>query len=271
MNLEEFSSLLKEINEKDGLSTGPTEESSDRAARIAKLRVQTVSTPPVLDRVVKLELLQKETPEKVREIWHSYHKSRFCIAGVIERNQFYPIFTKISEMPSFAVPLLKKMGGVEFFYFQQVENMWLFTPLSQWKLHGAAARPCLSVAFYTELAEQHGLVLMRSHIDPEFLDIMESQFLINRIQAAYLEPAHFAIVKDFHESPSTFDWSRLLLDLPVSGQSETHVHGPHCNHDHEHVHGPDCNHDHDHEHHHHNHHVHGPNCKHDHHDHKSKK
>lgn len=259
--------MLKEINEKDGLPTAGEETADERAARIAKLRAQTVGTPTVLDRVVKLELLQKETPEKVREIWHTYHKSRYCIAGVIERDQFYPIFTKISEMPSFAVPLMKKNGGVEFFYFQQVENMWLFTPLSQWKLHGASARPCFTVVFYTELAGDHGLVLMRSNIDPEHLDIMESQFLINRVQAAYLDPVHYAIVTDFHKNPATFDWSRLLLDLPVGGEgSEPHVHGPNCNHDH----------DHDHDHHSHNHaheqeHVHGPNCNHGHHNHTPKK
>ena len=41
-----------------------------------------------------------------------------------------------------------------------------------------------------------------------------------------------------------------------------HVHGPHCNHDHDedHVHGPGCNHDHDHD----EGHVHGPHCNHDH-------
>jgi hypothetical protein len=253
MGVEEFSKLLNDINVKDGLATGEGETAEARAERIAKLRSMTVSVPPVLDRVVKLELLQKETPEKVKEIWQAYHKSKFCISGVIASDQFYPIFTKISELPTFAVPVLRKNGGVEFFFFQQLENMWLFTPLSAWKAQGVSAKPCFTVVFYTELASDHGIVLMRSNIDPEILDVMEGQFLINRVQGSYLDPTQHQIVKDFHANPTTFDWSRLLIDLPVAGDAaETeHVHGPNCNHDHdhdtaEHVHGPNCNHGHKH-------------------------
>lgn len=47
-----------------------------------------------------------------------------------------------------------------------------------------------------------------------------------------------------------------------SNNSQTHVHGEDCNHDHgtEHVHGADCDHDHGTEH------VHGADCNHDHED-----
>lgn len=244
--------MLNEINEKDGLpTTGEHESGEERAARIAKLRAQAVAAPADLNRVVKMELLQKETPEKVKEIWHAYHRARFCLAGVIERDAFFPIFDKISELPTFAVPLLRKNGGVEFFFFQQAGTTWLFTPLALYKQQGANAKPCFTVAFYKELSDPpHGLVLMRSNIDPEVLDLMEGQFLINRVQASYLDPALYKVVQDFHKQPETFDWSRLLVDLPVGGEAEPHVHGPGCNHDHDHDHG------HQHEH------VHGLGCNH---------
>lgn len=252
MGVEEFTKMLNEINQKDGLPTmGGDETEEERAARIAKLRAQSVAAPTTLDRVVKLELLEKETPEKVKEIWHAYHRAKYCLAGVIDRDGFFPIFDKISQLPTFAVPLLRKNGGIEFFFFQQTGNLWLFTPLALYKQQGTSAKPCFTVAFYKELSDPpHSLILMRSNLDPEFLDIMEGQFLINRVQASYLDPVLYKVVQDFHNSPDTFDWSRLLTDLPAGGATEPHVHGPNCNHghdhehDHGHVHGPGCNHDH---------------------------
>lgn len=237
MGLDEFSKLIQDINKKDGIDSSANETPEQKAERLSKLRALTVPAPSVLDRVVKLELLQKETTEKVKEIWQAYHKSKYCVSGIIPRDQFFPIFQKIEALPTFAVPLLRKDGGIEFFFFQQVGNMWLFTPLSAWQAHGASAKPCFSVAFYTELADDHQIVLMRSNVDPEILDIMECQFLINRVQASYLDPVQYQIVKDFHENPTTFDWSRLLIDLPGAGGSAApHVHGPNCSHDHDHDH-----------------------------------
>jgi hypothetical protein len=267
LGYQDFTKLLNELNERDGLPPAfGTEEEDERRKKIESLKALVVSVPPKLDQVVKLDLLEKETPEKVREIWHAYHKAKFCLSGIIDSAQFHPIYMKISEHPTFAVPLLRSSGGVEFFFFQQVENMWLFTPLEQYKSLGTSAKPTLSVAFYTELADSKGLVLMRSKVDPETLDIMESQFLINRVQASYLDPALYAVVQDFHKQSTTFDWSRLLIDLPVGGDSAAqgqHVHGPNCNHDHDH--------EHDHSHHHSHHHVHGPNCNHSHEGHSHKK
>lgn len=258
MGMAEFTTMLNEINKKDGLpTTGETESATDRAERISKLRAQTVNVPADLDRIVRLELLQKEEPEKVKEIWHAYHRAKYCLAGIIEPDGFFPIFSKIAEYPTFAVPLLRKNGGVEFFFFQQVNNTWLFTPLALYKQQGANAKPCFVVGFYKELsAPPHKLVLMRSHLDPEFLDLTEGQFLINRVQASYLDPALHKIVQDFHHQSNSFDWSRLLVDIPVGGNpvDAGHVHGPGCNHDHghhghhhthEHVHGPGCNHGHE--------------------------
>ncbi|MFO1434953.1 MAG: SEC-C metal-binding domain-containing protein [Gammaproteobacteria bacterium] len=42
-----------------------------------------------------------------------------------------------------------------------------------------------------------------------------------------------------------------MTSTPKSPASESHVHGPECDHEHDHghVHGPDCDHDHDHHHH----------------------
>lgn len=256
MSLDEFSKLLSDINKKDGLEAKSEAEEEQKRQQIEKLRKMTVSVPASLEKVVRLELFQQETPEKVKEIWHDYHRSRYCLAGVIDYPQFLTIHQKVAQYPTFAVPMLRRNGGVEFFFFQQVENYWLFTPLAQYKLHGTKATPVFSVVFYTELSDEKGVVLMRSKIDPEFMDIMEAQFLVNRVQASYLDPTLHAVVVDFHSRPEDFDWSRLLIDIPVSGeataeQAQEHVHGPNCNHDHDHDHG----------------HVHGPNCNHGHGDH----
>lgn len=255
MDVEAFTDLLNEINAKDGLPTvgkeASEEEPKARLSKIEKLRSLTVRTPPKLEHVVNMDMLVKEPAETVREIWKTFHKSRFCLSSVLDAAQYQAIMERIEPMPFYAIPLARTKGGVEFFVFQQQDNLWHFMPLEEYKAQTSAA-PALTLAFYTELVDSHGIVLMRSNIDPAVLDIMESQFLVNRIQAAYLEPVQYEMVKEFHESPKDFDWSRLLTDLFVGeAPPAEHVHGPGCNHNHSHnhshKHGPGCNHNHENE------------------------
>lgn len=172
--------------------------------------------------VVKIELLANESKEDVENIWKEYHKAKYCVASSMSREQFLHVNTKTSVYPQFVVPLSRTDGAVEFFYWQQQNNIWMFTPLIEFQRHGEKAEAALTVAFYRELMNSKDIVLMRGEINPACLDILESQFLLNQIQINYLDETRFEnVVRNFHEKPETFDFKVLLDDVTIPKKKVT--------------------------------------------------
>lgn len=172
--------------------------------------------------VVKIELLANEVKADIEKIWKEYHRSKYCVASSMSRDQFLAIKTKTSEYPQFVVPLSRTDGAVEFFYWQQQNNIWLYTPLIEYQRHGDKAESALTVAFYQELMNAKDVVLMRGEINPACLDILESQFLLNQIQINYLDENRYTtIVRKFHEDSQNFDFNCLLDDVTIPKKKTT--------------------------------------------------
>jgi ATP synthase mitochondrial F1 complex assembly factor 1 len=127
--------------------------------------------------VLKLELLQNETPENVADIWKKYHKEKYTVASVTSAAVYERIHSKLREFPLFIIPCtflshsqysffknlltgfigwcfsaVPKEQGAEFFWMQVQDNMMLFTRLIEYKVRKEQAKPALIVAHYTELA-----------------------------------------------------------------------------------------------------------------------
>ena len=41
-----------------------------------------------LNKIVRLEILKQETPERIKSIWVNYHRNKDCIGAVIEKETF---------------------------------------------------------------------------------------------------------------------------------------------------------------------------------------
>ncbi|CAL1696633.1 unnamed protein product [Somion occarium] len=109
----------------------------------------------------------------------------------------------------------------------------LFTPLQEYKLRGTFATPHLVITHYPDLAETHGLVLLRGEITPSptnngsfgddgryLLNQQDAQLLALGVQKFYLwsdgHKEREALLKRFHESPADFKWEELLKHSEVS-------------------------------------------------------
>ncbi|ESK95536.1 f1f0 atp synthase assembly protein atp11 [Moniliophthora roreri MCA 2997] len=101
----------------------------------------------------------------------------------------------------------------------------LFTPLIQYKLRNQFATPYLILTHYTDLAQSHGIVLLRGEITPAsgegryMLSQEDAQVLSMGLQKFYLwndkaEDAESSkgeqILRAFHEKQEDFDWQDML-------------------------------------------------------------
>ncbi|KAA1089727.1 hypothetical protein PGT21_028268 [Puccinia graminis f. sp. tritici] len=102
----------------------------------------------------------------------------------------------------------------------------MYTPLGEYKLRQTFAQPTLILTHYTDLAESHGIVLMRGDITPNSngspkITAIEAQMLVLRLQQFYHatpsanqdQSVHLKrrlLLESFHEQPDRFQLSELL-------------------------------------------------------------
>ncbi|KAJ6574652.1 ATP11 protein-domain-containing protein [Mycena capillaripes] len=104
----------------------------------------------------------------------------------------------------------------------------MFTPLQEYKIRGSFATPYLVLTNYTDLAQSHGIVLLRGEITPSaatgsagvdgryMLQQEDAHRLSMSVQNFYLWDAAAGgdeqgnLVKAFHEEPAKFEWEKML-------------------------------------------------------------
>jgi len=101
----------------------------------------------------------------------------------------------------------------------------IFTPLQEYKLRQAYALPHLILTHYTDLAESHGIVLMRGELTPSQSDAGRSmlspsaaQILAFGLQQFYLPGKNVQkakLLSTFHEKPEEFSWEELISTSQV--------------------------------------------------------
>jgi ATP synthase F1 complex assembly factor 1 len=96
----------------------------------------------------------------------------------------------------------------------------LFTPLQEYKMRNSFATPYFILTMYTDLAETHGIVLLRGEITPSkasgsyMLSQADAQILAMTLQKFYLWKENGSglenLLRTFHKNPKDFKWQDLL-------------------------------------------------------------
>jgi ATP synthase F1 complex assembly factor 1 len=101
----------------------------------------------------------------------------------------------------------------------------LFTPLQEYKLRNSFATPYLILTMYTDLAETHGIILLRGELTPStasgstsahgyMLSQADAQMLAMTLQKFYLWNENGSdlekLLHTFHKNPQDFKWQDLL-------------------------------------------------------------
>ncbi|KAG2198268.1 hypothetical protein INT47_004352 [Mucor saturninus] len=179
----------------------------------AKAQLPYDSSAPTLDKLVKLELLENETPEKIAQIWNAGHANKDCITAAIPSDIYEKLYKRSQEYPIFVVPMPRE-EGVEFFFLQFSFHQCNFTSLLEYKTKGSEARPFLTLTHFPELQKSKGIVLMKGDIndDPRMLTTANAQFLTFALQQFYVTGGEekLKLVEKFHKSPADFDFQQLI-------------------------------------------------------------
>lgn len=192
-----------------------TDSSTLNNPRLEQRRMLSFSypAPRTLDEVVKTDLLESETSERIKEIWDEYHLVKEDVVGETWSIEDYNTFRGCAQdSPMFVYPI-KRPDNTEFVMLSQVqEKHCLLTFLDEYKLDPLGAAPWLSVTFYDDLAEDKGIVLVRGDVSVPKLTRPEGLHLIKLIKKYYLENPE--MVDCFNNRPSEFDVMAHLSSCP---------------------------------------------------------
>ncbi|EGG24641.1 hypothetical protein DFA_02885 [Cavenderia fasciculata] len=171
-----------------------------------------VGPPPTLNEIVKLDLLQKESPETIKEIWIKYHENKDSICAIIPADVYLNLKKRAQACPLFVFPLPGDKGYISILY-QYQEDYFMYTYLDQFKKHHVDAVPWLSAAHYTDLMASKGIVLMRADPNLEVLNTIQAQYLYSQTQIFLMDDRKFNIMQRFTYNPQNFDFNSVLREI----------------------------------------------------------
>lgn len=134
-------------------------------------------------------------------------------------------------------PFVRPTSGVHSADANPKTSTILFTPLQEYKQRATFATPYLVMTHYTDLAQSHGVVLLRGEITPAsagagsgvdgryMLGQEDAQLLSMAVQKFYLwngkdkdqEREGERLLRCFHETPENFKWEELLKHSSLIG------------------------------------------------------
>lgn len=211
------------------------------------------------------KVAQKSASE-ITKLWTAYHLSpsnASRLGAVIPTGTYQDMLASARRYPSFVIPVAKSSPPEEptpsSLPFEMQYLQWdfvkqpareprlpdflnqattgsttipativMYTPLAEYKLRQSFAQPTLILTHYTDLADSHGLVLMRGDITPSpsgtpKISTTEAHIMILRLQQFYhpTGPAAYhqdqsvhqkrkLLLHQFHHDPAQFQLAELL-------------------------------------------------------------
>ena len=157
-----------------------------------------------LNDIIKLDLLADKSSSEIAEIWTQYYSTKDRVLyATVPVDKYVRIKSKGKECPQFLYALPRE-EGFEFLLGQCSNDDWYYTPLLAFQTHGEFAPYSLSVNYYTELAEEKGIVLMKGEIASDDLGPELATLLVHQTQLMYGSDENFELVKTMHERPDDF-------------------------------------------------------------------
>ncbi|KAL7750083.1 hypothetical protein RI367_004598 [Sorochytrium milnesiophthora] len=163
-----------------------------------------------LDKIVRLEKLQRESGEAVEQLWIEYHKDKYAVSAVIPRSTYLTLHERGQKFPTFLLPVFRP-EGVEIFLLQHAGHQTHFTSLLAYQTHGADAPPFLTLTYYTDLIDSHDRVLAHGEVDLDRINVAVARMLTEGMREFYLgggeSPAPergWMLVQRMHQQPNEF-------------------------------------------------------------------
>lgn len=118
--------------------------------------VFTQPCPRHMREILKMTLIERETPDKIRDVWNTYHSARpNNVSCVLTGYQSNLLKNRIKASPFFIFPIMRK-GGHFLLVSQTLENSNMFTYLDDFKKSPETATPYFVLTLFDELLVKKG-------------------------------------------------------------------------------------------------------------------
>mmetsp|Transcript_5414 Transcript_5414/g.7320 ORF Transcript_5414/g.7320 Transcript_5414/m.7320 type:complete len:244 (+) Transcript_5414:87-818(+) len=194
-----------------------------------------ISSPKQLEEVMKVDMLEKESPEQIRNIWTQYHadEKQMRVSDVLSAQDFAMMSLNAAKSPMFVLPVKKdapspkddtvagKLSGSLSVVLQMQMPYVLFTPLLDFQQMGTDATPFFTTVYYSELSESKGMVLCRGDIlarpsAGEALSTTEANNLMKLTHRFYSDPELYTKwVHCMNHNPVAFSYEDLLNEVEI--------------------------------------------------------
>ncbi|KAI8835890.1 ATP11 protein-domain-containing protein [Chytridium lagenaria] len=186
----------------------------EKGGQTGEAKITTDPTPGLqgLHKVMKVDLLEKETAERISEIWNNFYFTKDGFISGAMSSDFYKTFKqRAAQYPFFVLPLPRE-SGYEFFFMQIYKSNVFFTPLLEYKTKQENARPHLVLTHFDELADSKKMVLMNGEIVSKVLTADDAKLLVYLLQMFYVTGSERkkALVEKFHKTPEGFNFQEVL-------------------------------------------------------------
>lgn len=199
---------------------------ASRGAACAALRAAsrtfsfTMPTPKLLGDVVKLELLQKESSQRVAEIWRAHHDTTSrAVGAVLHAHEWARMAELAKRCPFFVLPVAKgdAKGDAKYVTFvaQQQGAHTLYTLLDEFRERGPDASVHLVLTSYDTLLESHNVALSRGELVSTELSLEEAKELVQHTHDFYSEPRLTSLVEDFNRGSESFSFEAVLAHCGI--------------------------------------------------------
>ena len=169
--------------------------------------------PRKLEQVIKYALLEREPPQRIREIWNTFHDARLdCVATTWTPEEFAGVQERKRRCPRFIYPVLKGDGKFFNLYAEWQDKFCIFTFLDDYRRSPSTAEPYLSVALFDDFLPRKQLVLVRGDFSGHLLK-GDATHLLNLMRYFYFSDPR--AVETFNLAPAQFDFARFLRDYPT--------------------------------------------------------
>jgi hypothetical protein len=170
--------------------------------------------PRSLNELVKIDLFESETPDRVGEIWRDYHATADTAVGaVLSAADHATVFERAAKCRFFIHPIFRE-GGHFMMLTEFQDRHFLTTYLEKFKENPTASTPQLTVTVYDELVAEKGLALVRGDIISS-IDKTEAARLVNGgdasglglggVLGSYINEELYSHVEAFNLTPQQFD------------------------------------------------------------------
>ena len=142
-------------------------------------------TPP-LNSIVKLELLEKESSERIEEIWIEFFKDKANLSAVVPAPTYQHLKARFEHCPIFFLPWEQTSGRYVPVFFSVKGNTHCYTLASDMKNNPDSCPPQMVVHYFTDLYDTKNVVLMKGDLVGPTFSAMDGQFLAGLTQIFYL-------------------------------------------------------------------------------------